>query len=113
MARASLVLRAVIGVIASASITILLPDTGQAADALEGERLARRVCSSCHSFVGDRPSSMAGAPAFSSIARSKKFKKGGAALLLRNHVKMPNFAFTAEQAEDVAAFIRTLGRPVR
>ncbi|MBZ0148353.1 MAG: cytochrome c [Pseudorhodoplanes sp.] len=104
---------AAITLIAALLFAVSLARGAQAADVVEGERLARRACSSCHSFTGNRPSAMAAAPAFASIARSSRFKQQGPALILRSHIQMPNFAFTAEQAENVAAFIRTFGKPAR
>lgn len=95
----------------SAVCVLLMPGTAGAGDAVEGQQFARRVCSVCHSVGPNRESPMTDAPPFISIARSQKFKDGGVALLFQTHQKMPNFAFTAEQAEDVAAFIEALGRP--
>ena len=90
-------------------LTLSLPATAWAANSVEGERLARRVCSTCHSIAtGQSP--MAAAPPFASIARSRAFRIGGTSLFFKSHVIMPNFAFTNEQAEDVAAYLKVLAR---
>lgn len=90
-------------------LTFLLPATAWAGDAGEGERFARRVCTTCHSITADL-SPMKEAPPFASIARSKKFRTLGSGLLFESHVIMPSFAFTNDQAEDIAAYLKTLAR---
>jgi mono/diheme cytochrome c family protein len=90
-------------------LTLLPPVTAWAANPEEGERLARRVCSTCHSITAGL-SPMAEAPPFASIARSKKFRTRGSDVLFDSHVIMPSFAFTNEQAEDIAAYLKTLAR---
>jgi mono/diheme cytochrome c family protein len=90
-------------------LTLSLQTLAWGADAEDGERLARRVCSTCHSIAAGQ-SPMADAPPFASIARSRSFRKEGSGLLLKSHVKMPNFAFTNEQADNVVAYLKTLAR---
>ncbi|HKY85987.1 MAG TPA: cytochrome c, partial [Pseudorhodoplanes sp.] len=63
----------------------------------------------CHSIAAG-PSPMAEAPPFDTIARSKQFRVQGSGLMFKNHVIMPSFAFTNEQAEDVAAYLKSLAR---
>jgi mono/diheme cytochrome c family protein len=92
------------------ALVLLLPAVAEAADRDEGEKLARRVCSTCHAITAGL-SPMAEAPPFASIARSKKFRIKGAGLLFDEHVIMPTFAFTNEQAEDIAAYLKSLARP--
>ena len=88
---------------------LLLPAVAWAGDSDEGERFARRACSTCHSIAAGL-SPMAEAPPFATIARSKKFRTRGAQLLFDQHVIMPTFAFTNEQAEDIAAYLKALAR---
>jgi mono/diheme cytochrome c family protein len=88
---------------------LLTTDRVSAADASAGKGLARRLCSACHS-IAEGPSPMAAAPPFASIARSRQFQEQGAALFFRSHAIMPNFAFTGEQAEDLAAYLKSLAR---
>ena len=91
------------------AVLLLLPAVAWAADPDEGERFARRVCSTCHSIAAGI-SPMAEAPPFATVARSKKFRTRGAQLLFDQHVIMPTFAFTNEQAEDIAAYLKALAR---
>ena len=91
------------------AITLSLPAMAFGGDAVEGERFARRVCTACHAITSG-PSPMAAAPPFATIARSKNFRIQGSGLLFKNHPIMPSFAFTNEQAEDVAAYLKTLAR---
>ena len=89
--------------------TLSLQTMAFGADAVDGERFARRVCSTCHS-VAAGPSPMPAAPPFATIARSKNFRTQGSSLLFKSHPIMPNFAFTNEQAEDVVAYLKLLAR---
>jgi mono/diheme cytochrome c family protein len=86
------------------------PDGALAADPDQGVRLARRVCSICHNIGTGRNSPDVNAPPFSRIARSAKFRARGAAFMLEPHRRMPLFALTVEQGEDLAAYIRILAR---
>ena len=86
----------------------LLPHAAWASDPSEGEKLARRVCSTCHAVTAAGRSPMVEAPTFAALARSQAFRNNAVGLLFKSHDKMPNFAFTSEQAEDVLAYIRTL-----
>jgi len=90
-------------------LTLSLQTMAWAADPVEGERFARRVCSTCHSIAAGQ-SPMAAAPPFASIAHSKNFRIQGSGLFFKSHLLMPNFAFTNEQAEDVTAYLKTLAR---
>lgn len=92
------------------ALTMAVAPPAQAADADEGAKLARRVCAICHAISSGKSSPNADAPPFSRIARSPKFRARGAAFVLDMHPRMPSFAFTIEQAEDVAAYIKTLAR---
>jgi len=81
-----------------------------AQSAQRGNQFARRVCSVCHVvFAGQRPG-VPPAPSFKSIAKSSQFRAKGARLFWEKHGTMPNLALTAEEADDVAAYIRTLGK---
>lgn len=95
------------GLLCCVALTLSLPATAWGGDAAEGEKLARRACAGCHSVAAGQ-SPMPEAPPFASIARSKRFRTRGSTLLTGSHVKMPNFAFTEEQAEDVTAYLKSL-----
>jgi mono/diheme cytochrome c family protein len=79
-----------------------------AADAANGERLARRWCSSCHVVAPDLPMATTEAPPFSEIARRPGFSTGLVAFfLLDPHPKMPDMGLSRRAAEDLAAYIAT------
>jgi len=89
---------------------VVFSAAGHAADAERGRQFARRVCSVCHVvFAGQRPG-VPPAPSFRTIAKSPQFRAKRAKWLWEAHGTMPNFALTADEAEDVAAYIRTLAR---
>ena len=94
-------------------LTAALPLTAapaRAADAGHGKRLALAHCAACHN-VGERPrNEVAQSPAFATIARKYAFKPDAiAAAIAGPHPKM-NFAPSAGEAADIAAYIATLGK---
>lgn len=94
-----------------AALSLLVCGTSALAESAErGRQFARRVCSVCHVvFAGQRPG-VPPAPSFRSIAKSAQFRTKGTRLLWEKHGTMPNFALTAEEADDVAAYIRSLNK---
>ena len=77
-----------------------------AADADNGERLARRWCAACHVVATDQRQGSTQAPTFSTIARKTGFNAGELALfLLVPHPKMPDMALSRAEASDLAAYI--------
>ena len=86
-----------------------------AADAERGRQFAYRACSDCHQVSPKFPAGIPPAPAFALIAKSKQFRAKQERFLWEKHGSMPNFALTADEAADVAAYIRSLAneRPVR
>ncbi len=94
----------------SAAGLLVLANADAGAGVKEGEALARRSCSICHAVVGKSPSPNKDAPAFTAIARNSAFRKKGSAYILGVHPKMPNLAIAADDARDLAAYIRTLRR---
>lgn len=81
-----------------------------AANAERGKQLARRSCSVCHVVAAGQSAGVPPAPAFRSIAKSRQFRAKGAKFLWEKHGTMPNLALTADEADDMAAYIRTLGK---
>ena len=80
-----------------------------AADAENGERLARRWCSSCHLVAPNQPGPTTEAPPFSTIAGRAEFDSAKVAFfLLDPHPKMPNMGLSRADAADLAAYIATL-----
>jgi mono/diheme cytochrome c family protein len=77
-----------------------------AADAANGERLARRWCAACHVVAPDQPMATTEAPPFSTISKRPGFNASFVALfLLDPHPKMPDMGLSRRQAEDLAAYI--------
>ena len=96
---------------AVAALALLVCGTSAfAADAERGRQFARRVCSVCHIVAAGQRQGVPPAPPFSSIARSAQFRTKGAQLLWEKHGTMPNFALTADEADDVSAYIRSLAK---
>jgi mono/diheme cytochrome c family protein len=84
-----------------------------AADAYNGERIARRWCASCHAVGSDQrqvPGEVTQeAPPFPTIARQPGFDPARLAFfLLDPHPKMPDMSLTRFEAGDLAAYIATL-----
>ena len=81
----------------------------QAADAMNGERLAQRWCSACHVVASDQRQANADAPPFEEIAKRPNFSKSGlTTFLLDPHAKMPNMNLSRIEAGDIAAYVRRL-----
>jgi mono/diheme cytochrome c family protein len=81
-----------------------------AANVDRGKQLASRLCSVCHALAVGQSPGVPNAPSFRSIARSPQFRAKRAKLLWEKHGAMPNFALTSDEADDVAAYIRSLAR---
>jgi mono/diheme cytochrome c family protein len=80
-----------------------------AADAYNGEQLARRWCVACHVVASDQRGVTGEAPPFATIARQPNFDAARLALFLLNpHPKMPDMSLTRFEAGDLAAYIATL-----
>ena len=81
----------------------------QAADALNGERLAQRWCAACHVVTSDQRQANADAPPFEEIAKRPNFSETGlATFLLDPHSKMPNMNLSRTEAADIAAYVHRL-----
>ncbi len=82
-----------------------------AADARNGEQLARRWCEPCHVVAADQREVTGEAPPFASIATRPGFDPARIAMfLLDPHPKMPDMSLTRIEAADLAAYIATLAR---
>jgi mono/diheme cytochrome c family protein len=80
-----------------------------AADARNGETLARRWCAPCHAVARDQRQATGEAAPFAAIARRAKFDAAQVALfLLTPHPKMPDMALSRNEAADLAAYIASL-----
>jgi mono/diheme cytochrome c family protein len=77
-----------------------------AADAAQGQVLAKRWCATCHVVASDQRNGNTQAPPFSAIADRPGFDAGRVALfLLDPHPKMPDMNLTRAEAADLAAYI--------
>ncbi len=82
-----------------------------AADARNGEQLARRWCEPCHVVAADQRGVTGEAPPFATIAKGPGFDASKiATFLLDPHPKMPDMSLTRTEAADLSAYIATLGR---
>jgi mono/diheme cytochrome c family protein len=82
-----------------------------AADAANGERLARQWCASCHVVSVDQQQASTDAPPFATIGRTPGLSAEKLALfLLDPHPKMPNMALTRREAADLAEYIMKTAR---
>ena len=82
-----------------------------AADAYNGEQLARRWCEPCHVVASDQREVTGEAPPFASIARRPDFDPARIAVfLLDPHPKMPDMSLTRIEAGDIAAYIASLAK---
>jgi mono/diheme cytochrome c family protein len=86
----------------------VLPTNALAAEARQGEVLAKRWCASCHVVAADQKSGGTQAPAFSAIAATSGLDAAKLALfLLVPHPKMPDMNLSRAEAADIAAYIMT------
>jgi hypothetical protein len=92
-------------------VTIVLNVHAFAADnARLGQQLARERCAPCHIVAPHAREESADAPPFDVIARKAGFDTDRLMNLLTSpHPKM-NFALTPNEAAEIAAYMRTLGR---
>jgi mono/diheme cytochrome c family protein len=91
--------------------TAALPAGVWAADARQGEVLAKRWCATCHVVASDQQRANGQAPPFSAIGKTPGLDSGRLALfLLLPHPKMPDMNLTRAEANDLAAYIASQGR---
>ena len=87
-----------------------LPHAALAADAANGERLAKRWCAACHVVATDQKSGNTQVAPFSAVAKVPGFDAAKLALfLLYPHPKMPDMSLTRNEAADLAAYIVSQG----
>jgi mono/diheme cytochrome c family protein len=84
-------------------------NTAIAADADNGERLARRWCAACHVVAANQTTPASEAPPFAWIARAPGRDTAGVAMfLLQSHPNMPDMGLTTKEATDLATYIFSL-----
>jgi mono/diheme cytochrome c family protein len=102
--------RTVAGLFAAGVFAALAQPAG-AADAGNGERMAKRWCAACHVVAADQARGTAQAPPFSEIAKKPGFDAGRLALfLLVPHPQMPDMNLSRAEAADLAAYIAQQGK---
>jgi mono/diheme cytochrome c family protein len=87
-----------------------LPLSAVAADATQGEVIAKRWCAACHLVAPDQTRANSDAPSFASVAHKIKSSKALTAFLTDPHPKMPDMNLTRSEIADIVAYIGTLGR---
>ena len=89
----------------------VLPQAALAADAANGEKLAKRWCAACHVVAPDQKSGNTQVAPFSAIAKMPGFDEYKLALyLLLPHPKMPDMNLSRDEAADLTAYIVSQGR---
>jgi mono/diheme cytochrome c family protein len=82
-----------------------------AADAENGEKLARLWCASCHIVAPDQTIGADNAPAFSSVAKEPGFSADKVERFLMDpHPKMPDMQLGRGEADDLGAYIASLAK---
>jgi mono/diheme cytochrome c family protein len=95
----------------SLSLLAAFAGSAAAADASNGEVLAKRWCASCHIVSADQKRGSTTAPPFSEIARQPHLTAASIALfLLRPHPPMPDMSLSRQEAADLAAYIVAQGK---
>ncbi len=88
-----------------------LSQAAVAANATNGERLAKRWCAACHVVAADQKSGNTQVAPFSAIAKMPGFDGAKLALyLLLPHPKMPDMNLSRDEAADITAYIMSQGR---
>jgi len=79
-----------------------------AADAVKGEVLAKRWCTSCHIVSTNQQQGTTQAPPFSAVASRSDFNETTIAyFLLTPHPRMPDMNLSRSEAADLAAYIKS------
>ena len=95
----------------SSLAVVTLAYVASAADAANGEKLARRWCASCHVVATDQRQGNTQASPFSAMAKIPGLNAEKIALyLLLPHPKMPDMSLSRSEAADLAGYIVTQGK---
>jgi len=90
---------------------IAFTQTAAAADAAQGQTLAKRWCAACHVVASDQQGKSGEAAPFSAIGKTPDLDASRLALfLLLPHPKMPDMHLSRSEAADLAAYIVTQGK---
>ena len=89
----------------------LLTCAAFAADASNGETLAKRWCAACHIVAPDQTRGADSVPTFASISKQPGFSADRVAKFLMDpHPKMPDMQIGRSEAADLGAYIASLGK---
>lgn len=92
-------------------VVVGLSRPAAAADAANGEVLARRWCAACHIVAADQQRGSVDVPNFATIGRRPDFDVGRLALFLMvPHPQMPSMTLSRAEAADLAAYIQSQGK---
>jgi mono/diheme cytochrome c family protein len=95
----------------SSLLAMTLANAAAAADAANGEKLAKRWCAACHVVASDQRQGTTQAAPFSAIAKEPGVDAARIALyLLLPHPKMPDMNLSRGEAADLAAYIAAQGK---
>jgi mono/diheme cytochrome c family protein len=89
------------------TLVALAPAVACAADATQGETIARRWCAPCHVVSPDQKRANADVSTFADLAR-RKTDNQLADFLTDPHPKMPDLQLSRQQIADLVAYIRGL-----
>ena len=92
---------------------IIAAQAAQAQDVEAGRRLAQTWCSGCHRIDGENAKIQNDAvPSFTSIAQMPSTTTMSLSAFLRTpHSRMPDYALTQIEIENVSAYILSLRKP--
>ena len=82
-----------------------------AADAADGEMLAKRWCSECHLVAPDQTVARPGAPSFASISERRRIPEIDTFLKM-SHPNMPDMSLTRDEIADLIAWMQKLAPPL-
>ncbi len=100
-----------IRIISALALILALGNAASAANASNGEILAKRWCAACHVVAADQQRANGQAPPFSSIGSTPDLNTAKLALfLLLPHPKMPDMNLSRAEAADLAAYIVSQGK---
>jgi mono/diheme cytochrome c family protein len=89
-------------------LTALAPATAfAAANASNGEQIARRWCAACHIVAANQKQASADVAPFADVAR-RKTDAQVANFLTDPHPKMPDMSLSRQEIADIVAYIRSL-----
>jgi mono/diheme cytochrome c family protein len=96
---------------AASALMIGAAQPGFAADARNGERLAKRWCAECHLVGPDQQRAQVDAPTFASISANRRVPEI-AGFLGQSHPQMPDMSLSRSEISDLISYMHTLAAPV-